>query len=164
MSQEIGDTQDDGHEEAQASADWRGRPGAGAEVKQTLQPPAPIEPRAAPEAAPEAEAAVAPAALPATRVMPNSGYAVFFFPQAIEALGAVVTPYLVLDNGEPHLLCREVDTAGAFIELTLAVEGEDGVPQQVDLMVPANMVRLIASVRTDGVFGFARRTGGNLAY
>ena len=57
----------------------------------------------------------------------NEGYAVFFFPQALEALGEAIKPYLVqVEGGEPHILCREIDTAGALIEMTL--EGPNGSP------------------------------------
>ncbi len=92
-------------------------------------------------------------------IAPNSGYAVFFFPAALDALGPTIQRYLVTDNGEPHILCREVDTGGAFIEITLDCESEQGTPQSVELMFPANMVRIIMSVHSDGVFGFARPRG-----
>ena len=42
----------------------------------------------------------------------NVGYAVFFFPQALEALGDAIKPYLVEGQGGLHVLCREIDTAG----------------------------------------------------
>ena len=44
-----------------------------------------------------------------------SGYAVFFFPPALEALGDAVKPYLQEGPAGPFVQCREVDTGGAFI-------------------------------------------------
>ena len=83
------------------------------------------------------------------------GYAVFFFPPALEALGDAIKPYLQDGPAGPHIPCREVDTAGAFIELTLQGETLEGRP--VEVMVPANMVRMIISVRSDTDFGFYNR-------
>lgn len=136
--------------EAQATAKtgWTGKAGGDVVVKSEVAPPLPVEVAAATES--EATQAEAPV------IAPDSGYAVFFFPAAIAALGAAIKPYLQHDNGELHMLCREVDTGGAFIELTVLRESAEGQPQQVELMVPANMVRLIMSVHSDGSFGFAR--------
>ena len=147
--------------ETTAKTDWSGKPAADAQpVKQTVAPPVPMEAAAAGEPAATAEHKEAAA----PKIVPNSGYAVFFFPNALEALGAVVRPYLQTGNGEPHILCREVDTGGAFIELTVDGQSAEGVPQQVELMVPSNMVRLIMSVHADGVFGFARPSAKPLNY
>jgi hypothetical protein len=46
-------------------------------------------------------------------------YAVFFLPNALEILGAAVTPYLNDGPAGPHLLCHEVDTGGAFCEFRI---------------------------------------------
>ena len=46
----------------------------------------------------------------------SEGYAVFFFPQALEALGDAVKPYLTGQAEGPHIFCKEIDTAGAFTE------------------------------------------------
>ena len=85
------------------------------------------------------------------------GYAVFFFPPALEALGDAIKPYLRDGPQGPHVPCREVDTAGAFVELTMQGQAAEGHPLVVEVMVPANMVRLIASVRSDSDFGFYDR-------
>lgn len=87
----------------------------------------------------------------------TSGYAVFFFPQALEALGEALKPYLVEGPGGTHVLCREIDTGGAFIEMTLDGLAADGKVVQLELMVPGNMVRMIVSARSDESFGFGPR-------
>lgn len=85
-------------------------------------------------------------------------YAVFFFPPALEALGDAIKPYLQDGPAGPHVPCREVDTAGAFIELTLEGRTPDGREVELELMVPGNMVRMIVSARSDHGFGFATRS------
>ena len=140
-------------DEAPEITGWTGKPSGDVPVKQTISPPAPISVAPAKEAP---TAAPAPAPVKPTTISPDSGYAVFFFPAAIDALGTVVSPYLDTENGEPHLRCLEVDTGGAFIEVTLEVADKEGVMQRVELMFPASMVRLIMSVHSDGTFGFAR--------
>ncbi|MCI4569001.1 hypothetical protein [Lysobacter sp. CFH 32150] len=86
-----------------------------------------------------------------------NGYAVFFFPQALEALGDAIKPYLQEGPGEPHVLCAEIDTAGALIEMTLAGRTPEGKPVALQLMVPTGMVRMIVSAHSDAVFGFTPR-------
>ncbi|MBE2210331.1 MAG: hypothetical protein IAE66_01895 [Xanthomonadaceae bacterium] len=145
----MSDTKD----EAPDTGKWTGKSRDEVQVTHSVSPPLPMEAAAA-ATSPE------PASEPAkpTVITPDSGYAVFFFPAAIEALGAVVSPYLDTGNGEPHLRCIEVDTGGAFIEVTMEALGADGKMDRVELMFPASMVRLIMSVHSDGAFGFARRT------
>lgn len=87
----------------------------------------------------------------------TSGYAVFFFPQALEALGEAIKPYLQDAPAGPHVLCRGIDTGGALIEMTLEGISPDGSAVQVELMVPGSMVRMIVSSQSDGDFGFAPR-------
>ncbi|MGH8078375.1 MAG: hypothetical protein ACREPE_13765 [Lysobacter sp.] len=87
----------------------------------------------------------------------NSGYAVFFFPQALEVLGDALKPYLREGPGGAHVLCREIDTGGAFIEMTLDGLTADAKPVELELMIPGNMVRMIVSARSDESFGFAPR-------
>ena len=87
-----------------------------------------------------------------------TGYAVFFFPPALEALGDAIKPYLQDGPAGPHVPCREVDTAGAFIELTLEGRTADGQEVELELMVPGNMVRMIVSARSDHGFGFGTRS------
>jgi len=37
----------------------------------------------------------------------HGGYAVFFFPQALEALGEAIKPYLTNQPEGPHVFCRK---------------------------------------------------------
>lgn len=83
----------------------------------------------------------------------TNGYAVYFFPPALEALGEAIKPYLVDGPHGEHVLCREIDTGGSLIEMTLDGRGS-GEPVQTELMVPASMVRMIVSARSDESFGF----------
>ena len=85
------------------------------------------------------------------------GYAVFLFPQALEALGEAIKPYLLEGSAGPHILCREIDTAGALIEMTLDGQAPDGKAFSLELMVPTSMVRMIVSARSGGSFGFGPR-------
>ena len=87
----------------------------------------------------------------------SAGYAVFFFPPALEALGEAIKPYLQDGPAGPHVPCREVDTGGAFIEMTLQGQSPDGRPIALELMVPGNMVRMIVSAHSDNEFGFYDR-------
>lgn len=89
------------------------------------------------------------------------GYIVFLHPQAIEALGAPITPYLLGEGENQHLLCREIDTGGALIEMTLAGQTPDGKMVQIELMIPGSMVRMIVSAHGgEEQFGFQPRFGG----
>ncbi len=88
----------------------------------------------------------------------SDGYAVFFFAPALEALGDAIKPYLQDGPAGLHVPCREVDTAGAFIEMTLEGRTADGREVALELMVPGNMVRMIVSARSDGGFGFYNRS------
>ncbi|QDA58010.1 hypothetical protein [Thermomonas aquatica] len=87
----------------------------------------------------------------------TTGYAVFFFAPALEALGEAIKPYLQDGPAGPHVPCREVDTAGAFIEMTLEGRTAEGREVALELMVPGNMVRMIVSARSDEEFGFYNR-------
>lgn len=53
--------------------------------------------------------------------------------------------------------CREVDTGGAFVEMTLEGRAPDGRTVELELMVPGSMVRMIVSARADAEFGFYDR-------
>lgn len=88
----------------------------------------------------------------------SAGYAVFFFPPALEVLGDAIKPYLQDGPAGVHVPCREVDTGGAFIEMTLQGRTNDGRDIALELMVPGNMVRMIVSARSDAVFGFHDRS------
>ena len=87
-----------------------------------------------------------------------NGYAVFFFPNAIEALGDAIKPYLQDSPGGPHILCRDIDVGGALAQLTLEGRTTDGRELDLELMFPTNMVRMIVSARSDPAFGFGPRT------
>ena len=87
----------------------------------------------------------------------SAGYAVFFFAPALEALGDAIKPYLQDGPVGPHVPCREVDTGGAFIEMTLQGQAPDGRMIALELMVPGNMVRMIVSAHSDNEFGFYDR-------
>lgn len=85
------------------------------------------------------------------------GYAVFLYPQALEVLGTAIRPYMQDGPHGPHVLCSAIDTGGALIEMTLEGRTPEGQAFAVELMIPANMVRMIVSARSDGVFGFGPR-------
>jgi hypothetical protein len=87
----------------------------------------------------------------------HNGYAVFFFPQALEALGDAVRPFLLDGPAGPHIACTEVDTGGAFIEMTVEGRTNEGKPVAVELMVPSGMVRMIVSTQFEAAFGFGLR-------
>jgi hypothetical protein len=87
----------------------------------------------------------------------NPGYAVFFFPQALEALGDAIKPYLINQPQGPHVICQEIDTSGTFVEMTLVGKNNEGKEVHVDLMVPGNMIRMIVSAANETGFGFEPR-------
>lgn len=87
----------------------------------------------------------------------STGYAVFFFPNAIEALGDAIKPYLQDGPLGPHIPCREVDTSGAFIEMSIEGKTAQGEKVELDLMLPSSMVRMIVSAHSDNEFGFYAR-------
>ncbi len=88
----------------------------------------------------------------------SSGYAVFFYPQALEALGEAIKPYLQDSQGGPHVVCHEIDTAGAFVEMSMSAVAGDGQQVTLDLLVPTGMVRMIVSSQQPGSFGFRPHT------
>ena len=83
-------------------------------------------------------------------------YAVYLHPGALEALGDVMKPYLTPGPHGEHVLCQEIDTGGAFCEMTIESRTADGKALVTEVMVPNSMIKLIVSVDPDGgVFGFA---------
>jgi len=86
-----------------------------------------------------------------------NGYAVFFFPQALEALGEAIKPYLQESPAGPHVLCNAIDTGGSLIEMTMRGNTDDGKLVVLELMVPVSMVLMIVSTQSDGSFGFGPR-------
>jgi hypothetical protein len=87
----------------------------------------------------------------------GNGFAVFFFPQALEALGEAISPYLQEGSAGPHVLCNAIDTSGSLIEMTMRGSTADGKVVALELMVPVSMVRMIVSTQSDEVFGFSPR-------
>ena len=81
-------------------------------------------------------------------------YAVFFHPAALEALGEAIKPYLSDGPYGPHVVCREVDSGGAFFEMTIEGRDSEGRLIEVEVMVPSAMVRMVLSTHSDGLFGF----------
>jgi hypothetical protein len=86
-----------------------------------------------------------------------TGFAVFFFPQALEVLGEAIRPYLQEGPAGPHILCSEIDTGGSLIEMTIEARDLDGKTVERELMVPVSMVRMIVSARGEAAFGFGPR-------
>ena len=83
-------------------------------------------------------------------------YAVFLYPQAIETLGEAIKPYLAEGPQGPHIVSADIDTGGAFCELTLQGKNSEGKSIELELMIPNGMIRLIVSLHgEDGSFGFA---------
>jgi hypothetical protein len=81
-------------------------------------------------------------------------YAVFLFPQAVEALGAPIKPYLRDAAANPHIVCTEIDASGALFELTLAGKGPNGEDLRLEIMLPVSMVKLVMSMRGEHEIGF----------
>ena len=93
----------------------------------------------------------------------KDGYAVYFFPPALEALGEAIKPFLLEGPTGEHVLCRRIDTAGSLIGMHLYGRNAQGAAVQVELMVPTNMVRMIVSARSDEAFGFGPRSASKIA-
>ena len=92
----------------------------------------------------------------------SEGYVVFFFPQALEALGEAIKPYLREGPGGEHVLCHEIDTAGALLEMTIEAEANDGRTVALELMVPQSMVKMVVSAHSEAGFGFSPRVAPGL--
>ena len=83
-----------------------------------------------------------------------ASYAVFIHEGALEALGAAIKPYLSDGPQGTHLVCKEIDSGGAFFEVVLDSFDAAGAMIEVELMIPAAMVRLVISKHSEGAFGF----------
>ncbi len=81
-------------------------------------------------------------------------HAVFIHTGALETLGAAIKPYLTDGPQGMHLLCKEIDSGGAFFEMVLDSHAADGALVEVELMIPAAMVRLVISAHSEDAFGF----------
>jgi len=84
-------------------------------------------------------------------------YAVFIHHGALEALGEPIKPYLTNGPQGPHVLCREIDSGGAFFEMLLEGTTADGREVELELMIPSAMVQMVVSTHSDGAFGFHHR-------
>jgi len=87
----------------------------------------------------------------------SNGYAVFFFPQALEALGAAIQPFMQDGPAGPHVACTTIDTGGAFIEMSIDGRTQEGKHIALELMVPSGMVRMVVSTQSEAMFGFGLR-------
>jgi hypothetical protein len=87
----------------------------------------------------------------------TNGYAVFFFPQALELLGDPIRPFLQEGPAGPHVACTTIDTGGAFIEMTIDGHTPEGRVIALELMVPSSMVRMVVSTQSEAMFGFGLR-------
>ena len=85
------------------------------------------------------------------------GYAVFLFPQAIEALGEAIAPFMTDSPMGRHIPCREIDTGGALVQLSVQMQQDDGQVNQMTLMLPVSMVQLVVSRASTSQFGFGPR-------
>lgn len=83
-------------------------------------------------------------------------HVVFLFPAAIEALGEAIKPYLSEGPFGRHILCHEVDSGGAFFQMTIQGTTGDGRSVALQLMLPSNMVQMVISTQGDSSFGFGR--------
>jgi hypothetical protein len=83
-------------------------------------------------------------------------YAVFLFPQALEALGGAIKPYLTEGAAGQHIVCAGVDVSGAYCEMTLQGTNANGQLVALEVMVPHLMVKLIMSLHDDHPFGFGK--------
>jgi len=81
-------------------------------------------------------------------------YAVFIHHAALEALGEPIKPYLNDGPHGPHIVCREIDSGGAFFEMVLEGTDASGHAVELELMIPSAMVRMVVSTHSDGAFGF----------
>jgi hypothetical protein len=84
--------------------------------------------------------------------VPN--FAVFLYPQALEALGEPIKPYIRDAPLGQHIACAEIDASGPFFGMTLIGQGAQGQPLELDIMVPSSMVRLVMSMHGEHEIGF----------
>jgi hypothetical protein len=81
-------------------------------------------------------------------------FAVFLYPQALEALGEPIKPYVRNADAGPHIVCTEIDASGPFFGMTLLGHGTKGEPLELEIMVPSSMVRLVMSMHGEHEIGF----------
>jgi len=81
-------------------------------------------------------------------------YAVFLFPQALEALGDPIKPYFRDAPGGAHIVCAEIDANGPLFGMTLVGKGPRGELLELEIMVPTSMIRLVMSMHGEHEIGF----------
>jgi hypothetical protein len=81
-------------------------------------------------------------------------FAVFLYPQALEALGEPIKPYVRDAAAGPHIVCTEIDASGPFFGMTLLGHGVKGEALELEIMVPSSMVRLVMSMHGEHEIGF----------
>jgi len=84
-------------------------------------------------------------------------YAVYLHPNALEALGEAIKPYLTQGPSGPHIICNDLDTGGALCEMNVCGKSADGKDIETEVMVPVGMIRMVVQVgHDDGMFGFSK--------
>jgi hypothetical protein len=81
-------------------------------------------------------------------------YAVFLFPQAMEALGDAIKPYLHDGAGGAHIVCSEVDASGPLFGMTLVGAGPNKERLELEIMLPVSMIKLVMSMHGEHDIGF----------
>ena len=84
----------------------------------------------------------------------SPNYAVFLYPQALEALGEPIKPYVREAPMGPHVVCTEIDASGPFFEMKLAGQGAQGQALELEIMMPSSMVKLVMSMHGEHEIGF----------
>ena len=87
--------------------------------------------------------------------MSEPNYAVYFHPNALDALGEAIKPYLTPGANGEHIVCTDLDTGGALCEMTVETKSPEGKITRTEVMVPVGMIRLVLSVDgNEDPFGF----------
>ena len=82
-------------------------------------------------------------------------YLVYIHVQSLDVLGDAIKAYLTEAPEGKHLRCKEIDSGGGFFQCALAGTDSSGKPLDVDLLVPASMIRLVVSASASEIeFGF----------
>ncbi len=85
-------------------------------------------------------------------------YAVFLFPQAMEALGDAIKPYLRDGAGGAHIVCSEVDASGPLFGMTLVGAGPNKERLELEIMLPVSMIKLVMSMHGEHDIGFLAKS------
>lgn len=90
-------------------------------------------------------------------------YAVLLFGQAVEAMGGAIASHIRSGAFGPHVVCRRIGSSGPFFEMVFEGSDGDGKPVEIEVMIPHGFVRMVLSVRGEGVFGFQQHWTGAAA-